>query len=41
MNSKGLVIGVVRSQASSGQNINFASPINVLKYMIQESVVGK
>ena len=40
MNSKGLVIGVIRSQSRTGQNINFAAPVNILKLMIQESVVN-
>ena len=36
MNAHGQVIGVIRSTDPSGQNINFAAPINVLKFMMQE-----
>ena len=41
MNSKGQVIGIVRSQVRVAQAINFASPINALKPLIQEYVMGK
>ena len=38
VNNKGQVIGVVRSQVTTGQNINFASPVNALRHLIQRSV---
>ncbi len=40
MNSRGQVIGVVMSQVSSARDVNFASPINALKPLIQEGVWG-
>lgn len=40
MNRNGLVIAVIRSQSSTGQNINFAAPVNILRLMMQESIVN-
>jgi S1-C subfamily serine protease len=36
VNVNGEVIGVITSQATKGQNLNFASPINPIRYMLQE-----
>lgn len=37
VNSRGLVVGVVRSSAQSGNSIHFASPVDALRNLIQRS----